>query len=741
MSKLLIRVLMASLMLPGAMWASADDHSAKQGIEEIMVTATRREESVMEVPQSIQAIQRETLELPIYRNVRDIFNKVPGATAGITQGGKLPVAEGIQLRGSGITQTNAGGGLQPVGYYIDDIPYVDPFGATPPPLGTFDLDSIEVLRGPQGTSWGQDSSAGSVIMRTAPVNMEEFGYRVSAGMMSYSKGSQGYEYSAIVNAPIIEGKLGLRVAIESQEDPGFGEVRGRPEVEDPFNTERDTLRAKLTWLPTDSSEVTFTHTEWATKYRFIPGSNIIDSSRGVMEVVPLSWDLGLEVFPDGIPINNYDIEWNTVMVNVDLGFATLTYAGGNVEATDRDYVDENLAFGVVSLTEMPSDTTTHEIRLVSKDGPIEWLVGFLDMDAESANELAYNFMTYGEFTDYNKTDLEAQAAYGEVTWNVSDQISVMGGIRSQEEDRTENASSAMRAPGDPPGGPYTGYQLGAGSASYSHDNTSYRLGVRWMPSENGIVYLTRSTASRAPVPVTETTRALLAAEGFPNLSDSDASEMVSTELGTKWTLMDGSLDLELVYALGEWEDIPMYSGYGLAGGPLSAAIGGTDADIDAIEVMLDWRVTDSFGITYAGAFTSSEVTGVPDPSKVANFPTAIRVGGDLYNYSPRTHALTVNYAMDFDSGWEGYANATYSMREAPDGFSSVLTPTAYVKAYEDYKVLNLSAGARKDGWDVNVSISNATDFDGQYTPDYSGVNQSIIMFPRAFHLRISHSTF
>ena len=185
----------------------------------------------------------------------------------------------------------------------------------------------------------------------------------------------------------------------------------------------------------------------------------------------------------------------------------------------------------------------------------------------------------------------------------------------------------------------------------------------------------------------------------------------------------------------------MWSGYGLAGGPLSAAIGGTDADIDAIEVMLDWRVTDSFGITYVGAFTSSEVTGVPDPSKVANFPTAIRVGGDLYNYSPRTHALTVNYAMDFDSGWEGYANATYSMREAPDGFSSVLTPTAYVKAYEDYKVLNLSAGARKDGWDVNVSISNATDFDGQYTPDYSGVNQSIIMFPRAFHLRISHSTF
>ena len=89
MGKLVVRMLLASFLLPGAIWAVADDDSARVGIEEIMVTATRREESVMEVPQSIQAIQRETLEMPIYRNVRDIFNQVPGATAGITQGGKL----------------------------------------------------------------------------------------------------------------------------------------------------------------------------------------------------------------------------------------------------------------------------------------------------------------------------------------------------------------------------------------------------------------------------------------------------------------------------------------------------------------------------------------------------------------------------------------------------------------------------------------------------------------------------
>ena len=70
-----------------------------------------------------------------------------------------------------------------------------------------------------------------MLIRTARVYLEEFGHRVPAGMMSYLKGSQGYEYSAIVNAPIIEHKLGLRVAYERQDDPRYGEVRGRPEIE------------------------------------------------------------------------------------------------------------------------------------------------------------------------------------------------------------------------------------------------------------------------------------------------------------------------------------------------------------------------------------------------------------------------------------------------------------------------------------------------------------------------------
>ena len=533
MNKRKLRDLMLiSILFPGSMWASAQSDEASESsmeMEEVTVMATRREEAVMDIPQSVQVISKELLQQPIYSDVGEIFNLVPGATGGITNGGKLPVTEGIQLRGSGLTQTNAGG-QRAVGYYIDDIPYVDIGGLTPPPLTTFDFAAIEVLRGPQGTTYGQDSAAGSVIMRTSAVDLENFGYRVSAGMMTYAKGSNGSEYSGVINVPIIQNSLGLRIGFESMNDPGYGIVRGRPDVDEPFNTDRDTLRAKLTWLPTEGSEVTLSHSAWSTQYAFIPGSNIIDSSNGVMEVVPITWDFGLEQFPSGVPVNNYDIEWNSAKIQVDLGFATMTVSGGKVEATDRDYNDENLAFGVVSLTDMPAETTTKEIRLVSSgDGPTSWILGYFDMEGDSQTSLYYNFQTYGEYSDLAALEQDASALYGELTYAISDKVSVFGGLRKADGSQTAFSGGVLRAEGDPPGGPWTGFAYTNSDSDYEYDNLSYRYGIRISPQDNGMIYLTRSTSGRAPILQTPEGRLTFDTQGLP-LSDTDASNVATTEL-------------------------------------------------------------------------------------------------------------------------------------------------------------------------------------------------------------------
>ena len=207
--------LAATLPLSSVVMSQSDE---SMEVEEVIVSVSRRDVAVMDLSQSVQAIPEEVLAQPAFNDIRDIYNRVPGATAGITNGQKAPLAEGIHMRGSGVTQSNAGGGSMPVGYYIDDVPFLDVNSLSPPPLSTFDLDRVEVIRGPQGTTYGQDSSAGSVIMRTNAVDMENFGYKVKLGTMTYGKGNgYGHTMGAVVNVPLIADKLGVRVSYLTEE--------------------------------------------------------------------------------------------------------------------------------------------------------------------------------------------------------------------------------------------------------------------------------------------------------------------------------------------------------------------------------------------------------------------------------------------------------------------------------------------------------------------------------------------
>mgnify|MGYP007000211238 CR=1 len=90
---------------------------------------------------------------------------------------------------------------------------------------------------------------------------------------------------------------------------------------------KDTLRVKVTAAPTEKSEITYTHSKWKTAYGFLPGTNILGVSNGRMELGASTWDFALEVFPDGILSNNYEIEWDTLVMKYDLGFAEMTYSG------------------------------------------------------------------------------------------------------------------------------------------------------------------------------------------------------------------------------------------------------------------------------------------------------------------------------------------------------------------------------------------------------------------------------
>ena len=139
---------------------------------------------------------------------------------------------------------------------------------------------------------------------------------------------------------------------------------------------------------------------------------------------------------------------------------------------------------------------------------------------------------------------------------------------------------------------------------FDFDNTSYRVGVTWRPTENSMIYLTQSTAARAPILISPADEEALISAGVTPLSSSKASELENTEIGAKWSSMDGGLEIELVYAHGIWDEVPLYASVIVPGrDPLMMGIGGTEGYVGSYEWSLRYNLSDNLSIAYVGAYT------------------------------------------------------------------------------------------------------------------------------------------
>ena len=734
----------------GAM-AQSDDAA----LEEIIVTSSRRERAVMDVAQGIQAIPEQVLELPTFTDMSQVANLVPGATV---FGNKAPAKEGIQFRGSGIVQSGASDGMAPVGYYVDDIPYVDISTPTPPPMGTFDLERVEILRGPQGTTWGQDSSAGSVIMRTNPVDLENFGFKARVGVSDVKDtDTTGYTVGGVLNLPLAEDVFGIRIAYQRELDPGYGFVATQPEIDDPLESTRDTIRIKAYWQVTDGFDIELTHSEWNTEYNVLPGTQIQDSTQGEMVIEPITTEMLLALFPDGRLKNDYEITWTTLFAAFDLGFAELTSGTGFVDTPKKESNFEStfdIGLGpqkAAVVFNQPAETFTQEFRLVStSESQLQWIAGLFYMDATSDS---------GGWTDtpdfffrenvYDPIDAEAWAVYGEIEYAFNEQWSLNAGLRYHDEERTNTSfgSQTQFFPDftyftDPLFGPY-GDVLPTTVEENSFDHTSYRLVLTWRPTENGMIYLNHSTANRAPIILTASDREALENAGF-DVGNIDPAELVNTELGLKWTLLDGRMQLETAYVYADWNDIPMWADVNVPPMPIAMPIGGTDAVVETFEFAINWALGEHFTVNYGFANTDTEVKSIPPDGAVDGYPGAVQVGGELFNYSPQTHNLGLNFNYAFSNDWELFASLNYVTRDKVDGINVFTAPDEYVPSRDDYENLGFNIGLGMGRWDVTFAVANATDDDGLFLPRTAlpGTDQQLFglfQAPRTMTLMLSYN--
>lgn len=737
---------------------AAEDDDEDSRLEEIVVTATRRETNVMRTPFSMQAFGESQLEEQNIFEVRDLYEFIPSLTLQAENG---QTDHTIQMRGSGISSVGPDDGASALNYYVDDIPYVGINSQVAPPLDYFDVERVEVLRGPQGTSFGQDSAGGSIRIYTNKPDLEEFGFKVR-GHVSNRSGvdNRGWHGSGVINVPVVAGKFGLRGGYTKSYDPGFGSVDGRPDIDNPQELDLISWRVKALWNVSDSIDVTFTHSVWETGLDFF-GAQRNSTENGKLVMTPSNNRIVLLRFPDGIPDNSAEYNWTSLVIKADLGFAELTSSTGFLDAPLRQF-NWGASPGVGILFDVPIETTTQEFRLVSTtDGPLQWLTGIYYQDALSdvLGIVDVDFVGFQDtYFSHTPRTSKALAIYGEISYQINDQWVVLGGLRFKDDDRVADNFEINRDPvndtiggssgGHPVEGVYTGSVRTDDHNEFNYQNWNPRINVTYYPSDDAMVYFNAATAFRAPIFVRGQQAVDLELAGLSDLVASDGTEVTTVEVGTKWTLFDGQLQLEGAVAVSDWKDVPVgvswevdETGDGVTDRTASGPISGADAQIVSIEWHAIWRATDNLTFSYVGSHTGGEFTADKSNAPgVSNYPPALTDGNDLPNVSDASHSFNIRYTAPlFNTGWQFFGSTNLSYRSKPE--SADATSPDLIPAEAAWKNVGLTLGARKGPWSVDFSVSNLTDFDEPFSPGSSQTTSGSIARPRTVQLQFTYDGF
>ncbi len=484
------------------------------------------------MPQSVTAITAQSLERLQVNDFSDYVTRVPGLTADTSQ----PGSTRLTLRG-----LNAGGVASTIGTYVDETPFGSSSGLAngavlAPDLDPFDVERIEVLRGPQGTLYGASTLGGLLKFVTRAPSPDELEFRVQATGESTEDGDESWGARALANVPL-GSRAALRVSGWARSQGGFIDDPGR-DAEDVNGVDTTGGRASFLVEATDDLSIRLSATiqdiesEAPNTANYFPEplepvAGDFDQFRGFPEKNDVTYD-----------IYNGTIDW-------DLGWASLLSSTSYSEL-DQDNVQEGTAaVGLLShlANGMTQEKFTQELRLASPATKhLEWLVGlfYTDEDASLFQQLFLSpppgtpppFVTIGLDSEY-----EEKAAFGTVTYYFTERFDVAAGVRYSENEQTAVQSSNLTT-------------VGAQDADDSV--TTYSLAPRWRVSDDTMLYARVATGYRPGGP-----NVLTAQGSTVVLPTYNSDEATNYELGIKTDLFDGELRLDAAVFFIDWEDIQL----------------------------------------------------------------------------------------------------------------------------------------------------------------------------------------
>ena len=734
--------------------------------EEIIVTATRREGSIQDVPINISAVGADQIKSQGFTNISDLLAFVPGINS-IDQGGRN--GNEIIVRGLNADPLGQGGGNDvgsTVATYIGEVP-------VPIDFRLHDINRVEILLGPQGTLYGAGTLGGAVRFIPNKPDTGETLFEVRGDAYSYSEGDDiSTDIGFTVNLPVSD-IFALRASVDLRNDEGFIDypyVVRQPGVSEPdvdltdgaavaanFNPRDDANgqevlsgRIAARWLPTDWLDATLT-------YYYQSEDNdgrSVSSARGIYPTSDYASASRV------LEPNEEENHLVALEITADLGFAELTSATGygTYEETGQrdqtdllislDYSYETFPTFTAFTREEEEDTFfNQEIRLVSTgDGPINWIVGGFYNKFETVSSSAEFTPGYAAFAGFNRPDdleyfsagseeVVEKAVFGEIGYEITDRWQVTIGARLYEYE--VKSQSTVDFPLFDPGFVAASLSTVESRAfdpalGQEDDGSLFKFNTSYQLTDSVNVYATYSEGFRlgrsnggGPCPPFDPN----AAQGNCNLAPGqpfgpnpgDVAQFderaygpdftKNKELGAKTEWFDGALTINGAVYIVEWEDPQLSSATVNASIPIT--INANGAESRGIELSADWRASEVLRIRATYSHTESELTAdVPSLIRTISppgFGSAFEDGldGDRLPGSPENQfSIFAQYYHPLSGGNELQVNAGYSWQ------GDVLSRTASRGSSLDldsYGIANLSAVYNADNWSATLYVDNVFD--------------------------------
>lgn len=642
-----------ALVLVPAAHASDND----KVLQEVVVTAQKRAQNVQNIPMSVSVLDASQLDSMGAKNFEDFARDIPGLElANLGAGQNRIVIRGVSTFS----------GTSVVGIYLDDSPIDSAINYSQPSLALYDVERVEVLKGPQGTLYGEDSLGGTIRYITADPDPSKVAAKTEATVSNTEKGGTNYDFEGMVNLPVIADTAAVRLV--AVHEYGSGYIDNIPLHNSNFNDiTTDAFRAKTLWKATENLAIELTGF-----YQKIAqgGPNIesFDAPLGSLE----NFDTAPESYAD-------KLSQGALKITYDLPFATLTSATSYfARQVAQDSQDRGTAFNppfpFYAIEALNFHTFTEETRLVSNgNGPFNWLAGvYYNDNHTTAGYNYYNTTPSGRHlsSSIQNNQFKQYAVYGQTEYAFTSNLFGTLGLRWFKENN---------------------YALTAAGRQFSvqADGAIPRFALRYVLNPQAMVYTSISEGFRSGG---------VNLYSIPGVNNTYAPDKTwNYELGTKLTDAARRLSADISVYYIDWRDLQTFV-FRPDVGPFAFFVENVSAArVDGAELQLDWRPELVPGLALGGS------TSYANARYTKNAPFEGPAGNQLPQVPHWTGSAYAEYGFPLTAALQGYARADYQY------YGTFYTLGNNRVTGGNYTLGNLRLGVDGGKWSLEIFADNLWD--------------------------------